>query len=75
MTDTTIKTLDTLDEQIRTSTGGEPGSGLYNLLSQLAAQTLGIPRSAFVAKVPEPPPAEAEPEPDPPARHGRHQRL
>jgi hypothetical protein len=42
--------LSALDEQIRVTTGGEPGSGIYQLLSTLAAQFLGVPRSAMPAK-------------------------
>jgi hypothetical protein len=42
----TVGALQALDDQIRLTTGGDPGSGLYGLLSLLAGQFLGVPRSA-----------------------------
>jgi hypothetical protein len=45
----TMNSLQALDEQIRATTGGEPGAGLYGLLSMLAGQFLGVPRSAMPA--------------------------
>ncbi len=44
-----MNSLQALDEQIRATTGGEPGAGLYGLLSMLAGQFLGVPRSAMPA--------------------------
>jgi hypothetical protein len=41
------RALAALDDQIRATTGGEPGAGLYSLLSLVAGQFLGVPRSAM----------------------------
>jgi hypothetical protein len=46
-TQTTINGLAAIDEQIIATNGGEPGSGLYNLLNMLAGQFLGVPRAAM----------------------------
>jgi hypothetical protein len=69
-------TLKTLDDQIKTATSG--ASDLYGLLSQLASQNLGIPRSAFVPPVAEPAPEQTQPvapyDPDEHDKHGRHKK-
>lgn len=68
------KDLSTLDEQIKAA--GAPG--LRDLLSVLAEQTWGLPRSAFTAPKEEPkePAKPAEPPPDPgkTTPHGHAQR-
>jgi hypothetical protein len=79
--------LTCLDAEIRATTGGVPGSGIYGLLDQLAGQFLGVPRGAFPPEIPpvdppadDPPAREALKEPekhDPPAKPhagGNHRR-
>jgi hypothetical protein len=62
--DTRQTDLQTIDEQIKTATGG--ASDLYGLLATLASQTLGIPRAAFTPPKPEPPKDWGEGEGDKP---------
>ena len=59
-----------LDDEIRKTAGGVPGSGIYGLLDMLAGQFLGVQRGAYPAEPPpvDPPATQAAgPEPDPAA--------
>jgi hypothetical protein len=49
--------LEAIDGEIRKVYPGDSGSGLYSLLSLLAGQFMGVPRSAFT---PAPRPAGGE---------------
>jgi hypothetical protein len=46
-TQSPLRALAAIDDQIRATTGGEPGAGLYGLLNLVAGQFLGVPRSAM----------------------------
>jgi hypothetical protein len=49
-----------LDAEIRKSSPGEPGTGIYALLEGLAASTMGVPRGTY--------PASLQGAPAPPAK-------
>jgi hypothetical protein len=67
-TQATINGLQAIDEQIIATNGGEPGSGLYNLLNMLAGQFLGVPRAAMpTPKAPPPLGRQGSPVADPTA--------
>jgi hypothetical protein len=73
--------LNIIDERIRRTFPGEPGSGIHALLSLLAAQFMGVPQAAMPDAPPTPAEADVpkttspEPQPatpNPPTARGRH---